>query len=485
MYVTQTRVTGCPINAPLRYIGRVSMLSKASGDLIPGTSFFKREAPIAWTYGATQTTMSWRTAKSLPSTHVSKAVSGKDMINLIRSGYDISVTDGGPGVWDDVIDRRSSTEDYGHEFRTDKTVMHGEGDDTHRPPNMLKFNAFISYNSSWWRRLEYWGFAPKGYSPNGIDRIPVLDFPTDTQRVIDGTQLVTMASPTNPVAETMQNLAELVREGMPVPGKTALQGRSTPSKTYGATLLEVEFGLRPVVSWIKSMHTAITKRHEIISSLERNSGKGVRRKRTLYERVKNELVYEGPMTTLPKLLLEDSSINVSSFLDVSDARVTVTDEKYSHCYFSGSFTYYLKDVSNTLSAIERSLQELNILFGTTVDIDVLWEVTPYSWLVDYFGNFGQIFANASDISQYSQVMKYGYVMHHESVRRTILMSRARAKGYGTLLPPIVLSDVEVFRKTRMRANPYGFGVTLDQLNSKQLAILAALGLTKVGGSLNP
>ena len=39
-------------------------------------------------------------------------------------------------------------------------------------------------------------------------------------------------------------------------------------------------------------------------------------------------------------------------------------------------------------------------------------------------------------------------------------------------------SVSFIRKRRVAANPYGFGVSLSGLNTQQVAVLAALGLTR-------
>jgi hypothetical protein len=429
------------------------------------------------TYGAEQTTYSWRTARGLDASF-NKMLSGKEMSILLRKGFDISVPNGSVGSYRDIVDRRRSDVDNGHDFSTEKIVFKCLGSNRNATKNFLEFVAWKPYNYPVARYyLHFYGPAVD-WSPITISKSPSFSFPSDTQRVMDGTRAVASASPVNPVTETAQNAAELYREGIPVPGRAYATGGLNP-KTTGKTYLEVQFGLNPFLQWAKSMGTSIRKYKKLTSTLERNSGKQVRRRRQLYSNTYSTVVYDEALGSAPVWRMNLGNYDISQYIDWSSARVIVTDTFHSTCNFSGAFTYYLAPQLGSFNKIENALQKFNLAFGTSADIDVMWEVTPYSWLVDYFANIGQILANVTDAAQYSQVMKYGYIMHDLRARRVIRITGAKAKGSNTPLD-LVTSDVTRRKKTRMSANPYGFGVTMDQLSPQQLAILSALGFAKGG-----
>jgi hypothetical protein len=75
-------------------------------------------------------------------------------------------------------------------------------------------------------------------------------------------------------------------------------------------------------------------------------------------------------------------------------------------------------------------------------------------------------------------MPYGYLMEHSIVRDTYFWDGPTTLKADRIVPsPITLVSET---KLRRKANPYGFGLTWDELSSRQQSILAALGITRRG-----
>jgi hypothetical protein len=73
------------------------------------------------------------------------------------------------------------------------------------------------------------------------------------------------------------------------------------------------------------------------------------------------------------------------------------------------------------------------------------------------------------------VIQYGYVMEHKVTTRSYYNDGAHSyKG------DYVVSPVHLFYETkrRVRASPFGFGLDWSGFTPRQLAITAALGLTR-------
>jgi len=79
--------------------------------------------------------------------------------------------------------------------------------------------------------------------------------------------------------------------------------------------------------------------------------------------------------------------------------------------------------------------------------------------------------NVSALGRDGLVMQYGYVMH-ENTRH--LYANASSTQYSSSASVHVKDLFQV----RTAATPYGFGVDLKSLSAKQIAILAALGLSR-------
>jgi len=94
-------------------------------------------------------------------------------------------------------------------------------------------------------------------------------------------------------------------------------------------------------------------------------------------------------------------------------------------------------------------------------------------------NIGDVTANVSAISEDNLTMRYGYLM--QEATRTYELTH-----HGLYLYPVhrgsitstLTGRVTYSHKTRIGASPYGFGVTWDGLTARQLAILAAIGITR-------
>jgi hypothetical protein len=115
--------------------------------------------------------------------------------------------------------------------------------------------------------------------------------------------------------------------------------------------------------------------------------------------------------------------------------------------------------------------------GLEITPEVLWNIAPWSWAVDWFTNAGDVLANTSDFGDQGLVMKYGYIMEHSFVRDVYFYegSFGSPLGGSIKIPPLALVSET---KLRRKANPFGFGITWDGLNPFQLSIAAALGLSR-------
>jgi len=154
--------------------------------------------------------------------------------------------------------------------------------------------------------------------------------------------------------------------------------------------------------------------------------------------------------------------------------VVLTRNVSRNQWFSGAFTYGLPKGDSALSGLHRHYLEAGKLLGTSLTPETLWELSPWSWAVDWFSNTGDVISNLSDWALYGLVMQYGYIMEHTIVSDTYTTTPTGIKGVKSSTPLTFVTET----KTRKRANPFGFGVAWNGLNPIQLGILAALGITR-------
>jgi hypothetical protein len=322
------------------------------------------------------------------------------------------------------------------------------------------------------------------YSANGIDHRdvyvgrpipmasgyqfpPIHDF-SDHHDSMDenGAKAVNIVKPTNSVADLAVALGELRSEGLPkLPGVQTWKHRTQLAKKAGSEYLGVQFGWLPFVGEIKSLAHGTSNAERIISQYIRDAGKLVRRSIEFPEQEEfatsivstNKQPFYGATTS--HLLAQLPYGNV-----IRDEKI-VTKEK-----FSGGFTYHLPgDLPGFDAMRDHSLYAKRIL-GLDVSPDTVWNLTPWSWAVDWFSNTGSVISNVSDYATDGLVMRYGYmqrhIVHTYSYRHTSLPD----------VPPIIFVTET---KMRRRANPFGFGLQWNGLTPRQLAISVALGIKRV------
>jgi len=300
--------------------------------------------------------------------------------------------------------------------------------------------------------------------------------------VAAGAIAISRSIPTNPVAGVSVALGEL-REGAP---KFITQGTLKELvrdyRKLGDNYLNVEFGWKPFLSDLFKFTSAMKESNKSIQQLYRDSGtdKSVRRK------------YHFPTETSKSPISTRGSGQINPFMcDGGQLDAWMVDNQgqpwgheWSHTteiktWFSGAFSYVMPPPPTNLLGRLRTIDaEANKLYGTRITPDTLWNLAPWSWAADWFGNTGDIMSNVSAFSNDSLVLKYGYVMRQmEDFNQCSNQCRINTPNGGHLM----MDAVEQFgsrTKVRLQATPWGFGIEIGSLNPKQIAISAALGISR-------
>lgn len=298
-------------------------------------------------------------------------------------------------------------------------------------------------------------------------------FPSDNDRLDElGAEAVANCKPTNSVADLSAALGETIRDGLPaLAGAAFWKDRTLEAKKAGSEYLNVEFGWKPLVSDITKAAFAVDRADKIIRQYHRDSGKVVRRRWEF----PTETVYDDVIVaTGVSVGTQPSGYNMYTTAPPS-GQVRRIRKMTTRRWFSGAFTYYLPTVQE--GDWSNVPAEAKKLLGLSLTPDVLWNVGPWSWLVDWFTNAGDVISNLTDFAVDGLVMRYGYIMEHTVCRDTYIFEGPTGLSNPSPRPAPLTFVTET--KQRRKANPFGFGVTWDGLSDRQNAILAALGLTKL------
>lgn len=282
-----------------------------------------------------------------------------------------------------------------------------------------------------------------------------------------GTTAIARTTPTNAVASVASSLGEL-REGLPsIPGKTAFKNKGIGS--IGSEYLNLEFAIKPTLSDIAKFREARRTQEKRLEQLHRDSGRLVRRRYTFPPEISEKIERRQDIPYVP-----DNNALTSYEVSVGDLEIkTRTENRYS---FSGGYTYFFPKQEGFLAKIS----ELDAIYGLYPDADALWQLMPWSWAVDWVSNFGDLIQNLTSFSQDGLVLRYGYIMCHTLVHVDQTWTGNLSDG-NELKPMRLHTQYRYEQKQRLRATPYGFGLNKQAFTARQLAIIAALGMSGVAG----
>jgi hypothetical protein len=262
--------------------------------------------------------------------------------------------------------------------------------------------------------------------------------------------------------------------------KSTLQRQTRRAKDAGSDYLNVQFGWIPLLNDVRSIASALAVATSAIS------GNGLETHRRRFKPDKdvtlvgtsalssNTLressalfgtVGPGTATTIGQGLLADNWVNQRHQIDFS---------------FEAEFLRLPEGTKDYGPYLEK----FDELFRWDITPQDLWQLAPWSWLVDWFFDIGgQLDAWGSATS--NRILSlYAYGMRDERLTTTSVVSNIRISAsfptYSYVGPRSVFTQYNVRRRQRVKANPFGYTLNpLTSLNGGQLAILAALGLTKI------
>jgi len=318
---------------------------------------------------------------------------------------------------------------------------------------------------------------------------------SEEDRLFYGAKAIARTTPTQPLANTSQMVGELLSEGLPISGGAVLRiferlsafkavnirnGGKLDWRDYlssvGDSTLALKFGAEPLVRDMADIMFAVSSAAQRIEQWRRDSGRQIRRSTVLDEK-----------STLETFELRDRHFiggfefggpNVLKTQDPYPA--TLTRSTKTEIKFSGAYMYYATVGETILDRIVDYGRKADLIMGGKTTFETLWEIAPWSWLVDWKVNVGDAISNATRFSMDKLVLRYGYLQ-----KATYAFSTYAASGYELYdqNPGTVWRQFSVVQKERYKATPYGFGANPESFSEDQWAILAALGLSKGGRKL--
>jgi len=277
--------------------------------------------------------------------------------------------------------------------------------------------------------------------------------------------------PGNPVAGAGQFLGEL-RDLPSIPLRNLR--KLNFFRGLGHEYLNVQFGWKPFVNDLKKMYQVYTELDKRLAQLKRDNGRAIRRHVSLEEST------DTSTTTT-------SSNDMAAFWptpngivgSVQKSTLLTQSTSYTKTWYAARYRYYIPEINSS----QWTKRATRVLYGINPSPEIVWELLPWSWLIDWFSNVGDIVSNLSTNAVDNLVADYAYVMQHTRVETQYMatgqLGAASSKfGWRKLAYPAASLTESVEWKRRQWATPYGFGVDFGTLSPYQVSILGALGMSR-------
>lgn len=290
--------------------------------------------------------------------------------------------------------------------------------------------------------------------------------PSDVNLIGLGTKAIARTTPTSPSYSLSNTLGEFRTDGLPsLVGMSTLKETTSHLRSSGEEYLNVEFAWRPLISDLRSFARSVKGSNKVIKQYLKGSDTKIRRRYSFPSEDATQLFSTG-VNGVGNVFTSDGSWHPG----------TLTHRSYNRTWFSGAFRYHIPLGSDMPSKLMRFESEANKLLGLRLTPKVVWDLAPWSWAYDWFGNVGSIMANISNLGSDGTVLQYGYIMNEHV--NSFLYSCSWSEPYtGRTLA----ANTELLTKSARRrgATPYGFDFDMSALSARQSAIVAALGLVQV------
>jgi len=230
--------------------------------------------------------------------------------------------------------------------------------------------------------------------------------------------------------------------------------------------LNTQFGWLPFVNDVRKFYKTYVNCERMLQQIRSQNGHWQRRGGTIL-RIREEDQVGGDTEHTAHSLCPSSYFYADP---TKTGHYEIWRIKETHVWFRASFRYYIPDIES----VKWSKMAVARLFGLEFTPSLLWELTPWSWLIDWFSNAGDVFANADNGLAENLTARYAYVMGETKYSYNV------TSFHDIETSPISDSVTYVAKhQLRQAASPFGFGLSYSTLSGRQTSILAALGESRL------
>lgn len=478
-YVTSTRLDPITNEAKLGWVYRGNSVHFSKPNQWSGGTFLATSDPAQSGYIAVplQSTTSYRTGGGVPLVDASEENAFIDTPSTEAGTYDflahLRESDG----------TNISKWDNGHTFTTERHLIEcshpkvqlSSGGNTYVGPLIC---LPLKTGTKWIAGTSHSGLVSK-YGPAAI----------------------AATAPTNPASTAGQGFYEVLADGLPAIPKIGMEATKSVWHTMRALAhgnLSIQFDWLPFVGDLQSTIHALLNASRLTRQYMRDSGRVVRRSidfpaitTTTDQGINSSISASAALCSPPgvdtsKGWALPSAPNQSWYMFHTGAGSAVAETLVvtTKVWFKGAYSYFVPTDHGRYKALLDFEEKANHLLGTRLTPSLLWQLAPWSWLLDWKSQIGNSIKNFTALQTDSLVIRYGYLMIQTNYRHEVTLRNLYTRYDTAPRDPITCSTSYItVRKERYRATPYGFGVDLSGLTARQWSILGSLGMTRSSNTL--
>jgi len=287
----------------------------------------------------------------------------------------------------------------------------------------------------------------------------------------------------------LQDMAELPRQ-LATTAKgmhetyLALGGKSTDlfmPKSIGDHFLNHVFGWSPFIGDCLELYKRYQDQDQGLADIARANNQWVKKAGTLLKesKVENDVTTtsDTAVKVYPPLL---SGLYRPASQGPFEVTRTYTNVE-RHVWYDGSFKFYVPEFEQATGATEQNRASSGLYgqimrrvkyYGLSISPSSVYQLTPWTWLGDWFSNAGHVVNNVTATIYDRLVSRWFYVMCHTQKvlhQDSTLYLRTKSKSLNWV------QSVE--SKRRAEGHPFGFNLSPQDITPMRGAILAALALT--------
>jgi len=303
-----------------------------------------------------------------------------------------------------------------------------------------------------------------------------------------GGAAIARTRPGKPQVDLATAIGELRFGGVPkIIGSLYQEARNFKelARETGNEYLNLQFGWAPLIRDLDSVLKLVLNTRAVLQAHEKQLNKLLRRTYefdTLIDTTQGNLAPKSYYDLEPWASRSGSFVRTG--VSTGNQVPIQIERRVTKSHFSAGFRFYYPEIDTALNDLVEFEHQANLLLGTRLDPEVLWNLQPWTWLVDWFINFGDVLGNLSAVINDGLVMQYGYIMQETEIRKEITLPKGlfsqgfypQGQSVYTMRPFEV--TLSYHSKVRAKASPFGFGLTPEMFSPQQWAILAALGISR-------